>query len=459
MRDGGMKRVGVAVAGLVGLVGAACSAPAEDPDLEGKITFRPERPELPEAQQPAPYTGSNASVREAQAKLPTGFDLHAKVIYRTCSPNGGVCHNNKEYPDLRTPASFLAAIDAPCNVQPGTPEAVYNRCERPGDRLRLGERDAEVGYIEQIVGEWAGKGTPDATTPGLHVYLGDPLALGQGKTETYGAARFVRSFVNPRGAVEDLVFASFETRWWILDGGKHLFGQVPAYRRMQVQELLTVGIVQGDANRDGIFGARQAAPLPLLRPGKPEESYLIGRVRGTMFGSPVPGTRMPLANQPLSVSEMLALFCFVEGLAEGASNVNLASKIDYNGCRAAKDPESLNLLGSGVTWARRVRHVLEANCGGCHASANAQGELDLKDGNVYERLVRGSSKQKPAMALVKPGKPAESYLWLKLTADPADGSIVGARMPLNPLTGQGKLSDAELADIKAWIEAGAVENE
>ena len=434
---------------------ASCSAPMQDdPSLSGTIGFKPQRPTIVEAKQVAPYTGSNATVRDAQERLGTGLDLHAKVIYRTCSPNGGVCHNNKEYPDLHTPANLLAAIDAPCNIQPGTPEAVFDRCERPGDRFKLADaRDVEIGYILHIPGELKAGTTPTKTTPGLHVYLADPVGID--KKDVTGTARFVRTFVGTTGKVEQLTFASFDTRWWILDGGTHLFGQVNADRVSRVQELLTVGIVQGDFNRNGAFGARMGAPVPLLSPGKPEESYLIARLRGTMMGTEVPGSRMPLANQPLSVSEMLALFCFVEGLDGGGRQQNLGSMIDYARCSYSANPENLNLLGAGVTWTRRIKHILEFNCGGCHSGLEPQGGLDLQEVNVYGRLL-GASTQKPTVNLIKPKAPAESYLWLKLIGD---SSITGLKMPLNPLNGMGKLIDAELADIKAWIEAGAVENE
>jgi hypothetical protein len=410
---------------------------------------------LPAPKRVPPYTGSNPAVLEAQGRLGTGLDLHAKVIYRTCSPNGGVCHNSKEYPDLRTPASFLAAVGAPCNVQPGTPQAAYDRCERPGDRFQLGDGGAarEIGYLENIPGERQGKDPPTSTTPGLHIYLAEPI--GPASDEIQAAGRFIRAFVAPGGNVEELAFASFTTRWTLLDGGKHLFGVVGTDSLTRVQELMTVGIVQGDLNRNSVFGARQAPPVPLLRPGKPEESYLIGRLRGVMSGGPVPGSRMPLANQPLSVPEMLALFCFVEGLDPAAARTgNLASTIDYAACSYSASPESLNLLGSGVTWAHRVKNILEFNCGGCHSGTAPQAGLNLKDGKVYARLLM-PSLQRPDLPLIKPRAPGESYIWRKLTGD----MITGARMPLNPLTGQGRLTDAELADIKTWIEAGAVEDQ
>ncbi len=42
----------------------------------------------------------------------------------------------------------------------------------------------------------------------------------------------------------------------------------------------------------------------------------------------VPGTRIPLANPPFSTAEMLALFCFIEGLPP-SGGVNLDAPIDY----------------------------------------------------------------------------------------------------------------------------------
>jgi len=106
-----------ALLGLVTLLGMGCR---ESIDYnQGRIDFDPDRPEVPEAQEITPYDGDDETVLEAQRRFPTGLDLHQKVIWRTCTPNGGVCHNAKEYPDLRTPANLASAFEAPCNVQPG----------------------------------------------------------------------------------------------------------------------------------------------------------------------------------------------------------------------------------------------------------------------------------------------------------------------------------------------------
>lgn len=451
------------MAAALALCGACTTETVPDPLAQGELDFDPDRPGLPEAKSVAPYTGDNAIVLEAQANLRTGFDLHTKVIRRTCGPTGGVCHNSKEFPDLHTPANLLNAVGAPCNVQSGSHEAVFDRCERPGDRIQLGEGpEREIGWLEYVPGDMGmdepGEGfVPDAKTPGLHAYVDASLrdaSLGD-RNDTYGAAHFTRKFVTDAERVEPLSYFAFETHWWIADEGKHLFGQVREYQADQVTELLSVGVVEGDANHNGMFGARGGEPVHLIEPGVPEESYLIARLRGQMQGEKIPGSRMPLANQPLSVSEMLGLMCFIEGLPTGADEVTLASPIDYVACSYSKNPESLNLLGMGVTWEQRIKQILEFNCGGCHSEPMPQANLSLKDGDVYARLLEASSEV-PGLKLIEPKDPERSYLWLKVTGDP---SIVGSPMPLDPLKGTRRLTDAELADIKAWIEAGAVENQ
>lgn len=435
---------------------AACDRDAWDP---GEIEFEPDRPEPSEPTDIPPYTGDDPYVLEAQANLPTGLDLHQKVIYRTCTPNGGVCHNSKEFPDLRTPANFVAAFGANCNIQYGEYQSVFDGCERTGDRFKIeggafGQTgQVELGWIDVIPGEpFAGEGLPPEDAPGLHIHFGDPLP--GDIVDSYGSAEFERNFVDG-GEVKKLTYATFSTRWWILPGRTHAIGEVREYQVDQVNNLLSVGIVGGDPNRNGVFGAREGDPVHLLSPGDPETSYLIARLRGVMLGEEVPGSRMPLANQPFTIAEMLALFCFVEGFPEGGGEGDLAGRIDYANCSYSADPAGLNLLGEGVTWEARISKILEFNCGGCHNEVSLQAGLNLVGDGVYERLLMPST-QNPEMALITPNEPENSYLYLKLIDD---ASIVGNPMPYNPLTGEGTLSEAEIADVLTWITNGAVENQ
>ncbi len=427
----------------------------------GRIDFEPERPEIGEAPEVDPYSGDNEIVLEAQASFPTGLDLHKKVIWRTCTPNGGVCHNRKEYPDLHTPANFAEAFGAPCNVQPGEFDAVFDGCERPGDRVvfdgyGFGEDPVEVGWVEYLQGEDPGEGGAAVDAPGLHIQLAQPLPrTDPDRNQSYGDLSFVRTFIDEGGEVQDSAYASYRTQWTLLEGDTHLYGRVQQYQIDEIQELIAGGIVMGDANRNGVFGSHQSAPVSMLEPGDPEASYLIARLRGEMHMEPVPGSRMPLANPPLTVAEMLALFCLVEGFPADGDGAMLSGPIDYNRCSFAENPEDLNLLGAGVTWESRIKLILEFNCGGCHSGDEAQGDIVLLGDDVYERLLQPSA-QLPEMSLIEPGDPEQSYLYLKLIGD---DRITGQRMPYNPLTGEGSLSQAELADIETWIVSGAVEDE
>lgn len=441
------------------LLAAACAESGRDaPDPTGGIVFTPDRPEREHAPSVAPYTGSDPIVLEAQARFPTGLDLHVKVIQRTCSPTEGVCHNTKEYPDLHTAANFLAAIDAPCNVQAGTREGIFDRCERPGDRFELAS-DAvssgpiEIGVLRYVPGEKPDfkLSPPTTSSPGLHIQLADPLVTD--REEIWAEGRFIRTFVDPAGLVQDIAYQSFGTRWWVLSGGTELLGEVNQWQADAVNALLDVGVVEGDPNMNGIFGARHGEPVDLLVPGDPETSYLIARVRGVMEGSDVPGTRMPLANQPLSTAEMLALFCFVEGLPGGAPS-RLDGAIDFKDCSYSADPTRLELYGSSgdVTWSGRIAPLLEVNCGGCHDADDPSGELILSGDEAFDALL-ADADGKPSMKRVEPGSPETSYLWLKLTNDP---EIEGSPMPTSPLTGWRPLSSEDLDDIRIWIENGAI---
>lgn len=420
----------------------------------GEIEFTPERPEVEDSTPTSPYEGTNPIVIEAQQRFPTGLELHRKVIWRTCTPNGGVCHNSKEYPDLRTPAGFAAAFDAPCNVQPGETSSVFDGCERAADRLHLDAFEDEpvaIAWIEQVVTLTADD--ENAQAPGLHIHLVTPLP--GDRTEGWSTARFSRTFTDEAGDVRDLDYATFDTEWHVLEGRTHLIGNIEEYQTDAVQALLDIDMIEGDANRNGTIGSTLDMDVRLLVPGSPEQSYLIGRIRGEMFDAPLPGSRMPLANSPLSIPEMLALFCLIEGFPAEADQEYLSSSIDYRNCSYSENPEDLNLLGNGVTWASRVRPILETNCGGCHSEQEAQGDLVLVGDGVYERLLAPSA-QVPDLPLITPATPDASYLYLKLIGDDA---IVGSPMPLNPLTGTGRLSEAELGDILTWITNGAIEDQ
>jgi hypothetical protein len=94
-------------------------------------------------------------------------------------------------------------------------------------------------------------------------------------------------------------------------------------------------IVGGDPNRNGVFGADLGEARRegrLVYPGKIEQSYIWGRITAT-----VPGSRMPLANDPLTNAAYAAIACWIEGLSEGATP-KAGDPIDYDSCAYAKAP-------------------------------------------------------------------------------------------------------------------------
>ncbi len=426
-------------------------------------------PSVSEGKRVPPYVGTNPITLEAQRSLRTGIDLHEKVVTPTCANAGGVCHFKKEYPDLHTPANLLAAVEAPCNVQPFEYQAVFDRCEQPGDVIELGALDGqsfEVGWLELVPGDRPDFGdlgrNPNAEDPGLHIHISpaivrtEEIDRRQGNNRsTYTQARFLRPFIADDQTVQKVAYGDYEGNWWVLGDGTHLYAEVRNGQRDRAQALIDGGMVQGDHNRNGVFGAQQTAPLMMIKPGAPEESYLVARLFGRMLGEPIPGTRMPLANEPYTPSEMLAMFCWIEGLGKDASNMQtLENDIDYANCSYREDTDRLQLQGTGSTFTDRILPILIANCAGCHGGESPLGELDLRSDGAHQRLLE-NSKQNTTLPLVDPGNPSGSYLVHKLRNNTA--SLMGTQpMPLDPVNGYRPLGEQEIADIEQWITDGAL---
>jgi hypothetical protein len=104
---------------------------------------------------------------------------------------------------------------------------------------------------------------------------------------------------------------------------------------------------------------------------------------------------------------------------------------------------------SGTTFAD-VQAVFDANnCtnAGCHSGGTPSAGLNLEAGNSFANLVNVASSQVPALDLVEPNDPANSYLIQKLEGTAA----VGFQMPLIG----GPLPKSTIDDIREWISNGA----
>ena len=96
-----------------------------------------------------------------------------------------------------------------------------------------------------------------------------------------------------------------------------------------------------------------------------------------------------------------------------------------------------------VSYYKDIRPIFQARCQGCHQPAKASGAYVM---TAFETLTKGGESGEAA---VLPGKPDESSLVKLIT--PADGK---AAMPKD-----GKpLADREIALVKQWIAAGAIDD-
>ena len=116
---------------------------------------------------------------------------------------------------------------------------------------------------------------------------------------------------------------------------------------------------------------------------------------------------------------------------------------------------------SGV-FHETVRPILEQHCKGCHSECSPSGNLSLggriSSAEIVENLVGRTSFSGGQFKRVVPGKPRESWLYLKLaglagTAG-CEGRCLTQTMP--PFGMTVTLSEAELAAVARWIEDGAL---
>lgn len=106
--------------------------------------------------------------------------------------------------------------------------------------------------------------------------------------------------------------------------------------------------------------------------------------------------------------------------------------------------------GQTVSYSTHLEPLVIARCLGCHEVDEPEADLVLERGRGYRALVGPASVQAPSMALVVPGDPESSYLWLKLQHTAPHGK----GMP-RTLTGSKRLRNDELELYRRWIEDGA----
>jgi mono/diheme cytochrome c family protein len=97
---------------------------------------------------------------------------------------------------------------------------------------------------------------------------------------------------------------------------------------------------------------------------------------------------------------------------------------------------------SAAFYTDRVQPIFKANCYRCHSGMNHRGGLQL---DSQTALMRGGKNG----VVIVPGHPENSLLVKLIRHEgPADDP-----MPMPP---KSKLSDADIATITEWVQAGAV---
>ena len=120
----------------------------------------------------------------------------------------------------------------------------------------------------------------------------------------------------------------------------------------------------------------------------------------------------------------------------------------------ATSPNDSNNAGptlSSSKFSDIQRQVFNTSCAssGCHSGSSVQANLNLSEGNSYNNLVNKQSLLNPTFFRVKPGDSENSFL-IKMLKNNGNGS---SQMPP-----AGKLSNAVIDSIAAWINNGALNN-
>lgn len=129
--------------------------------------------------------------------------------------------------------------------------------------------------------------------------------------------------------------------------------------------------------------------------------------------------------------------------------------LDANGMPLGNGPPP-PAPGASITLSGDVQPIFSANCAlsGCHAGPDPVLGQDLSMGRSFSSVVNVPSVEVPSLRRVKPSLPDSSYLVHKIQGSQASVGGSGDRMPLIG----GALTEDEIAVIRAWIAAGALDN-
>jgi hypothetical protein len=147
----------------------------------------------------------------------------------------------------------------------------------------------------------------------------------------------------------------------------------------------------------------------------------------------------------------------------------LAAAVGGCGSDAATGPYPASGAQPNLTSLTQKLFVPVCATGSCHSGTKAKAKLDLSSPDAARMGLLGGDNmgaatcENPSMKNVVPGDPANSLLYLKITAPPQmtpDSACVDAFMNGQPLfdkmPNDGRsLAQSDIDTIKAWIMAGA----
>jgi mono/diheme cytochrome c family protein len=139
-------------------------------------------------------------------------------------------------------------------------------------------------------------------------------------------------------------------------------------------------------------------------------------------------------------------------LVNGAASL-IAQAVDAAGNATSSTAVAVtidNVAAPAVSLATLQANLFGPVCSGCHSGVGAAlpGSMNLtSQASTAAALINVTSLEVPSLKRVLPGDPANSYVVHKISGT----QTVGGRMPL----GGAALSQQQIDDVKAWIQAGA----
>lgn len=106
-----------------------------------------------------------------------------------------------------------------------------------------------------------------------------------------------------------------------------------------------------------------------------------------------------------------------------------------------------------VSFSKEIAPLLKSHCAPCHLTGEEPGQMALHPKASYKSLV-GAQSTESKLLRIRPGSAQDSYMIHKLEGTHLGVGGVGMRMPMEgaPLTAD------EIAMIRRWIDAGALDN-